>query len=191
MRLQGTTICVADVSRSKAFYESVLGFQPGEFYEPTQWQPYWFEGQFFGIREVDSFSRQESFDITNFKVGEVEKLWNGVKDRAQVVDELATTPWGSYRFVVKDPDGYLSASSAKTKVPTDSSGEPRPSRAFIKCRNLASSVGALWGRADIGVARARCSRRGARCLLPLVGREGDARHGRCPCSRRQDGRPDR
>jgi predicted enzyme related to lactoylglutathione lyase len=117
MRLQGTTICVANVSRSKAFYENVLGFQPGEFYEPTRWQPYWFEGQFFGVREVDSFSRQESFDITNFKVADVEKLWNGVKDQAQVVDELATTPWGSYKFVVKDPDGYLLGFVSEDKSP--------------------------------------------------------------------------
>jgi catechol 2,3-dioxygenase-like lactoylglutathione lyase family enzyme len=106
MRLQGTTICVADLARSKAFYEDVIGFEPGEFYEPTRWQPYFFGGQFFGIREVTSFARQESFDITNFKVDDVERLWHAVKDDVDVVDELETTPWGSYKFVIRDPDGY-------------------------------------------------------------------------------------
>jgi catechol 2,3-dioxygenase-like lactoylglutathione lyase family enzyme len=107
MRLQGTTVCVADVARSKAFYEGVLGFEPGEFYEPTRWQPYWFDDGFFGIREAPSFTRPDSLDITNFKVADVEGLWNRVKDQAEVVDELETTPWGSYKFVVRDPDGYL------------------------------------------------------------------------------------
>jgi hypothetical protein len=73
------------------------------------------QGQFFGIREVDSFSRQESFDITNFKVADVEKMWNGVKDQAQVVDELATTPWARTGSWSKTLTNTYSPSSAKTK----------------------------------------------------------------------------
>ena len=40
MRIQGITIEVGDLAASKDFYENVLGFQPGEYYEPTKWQPY-------------------------------------------------------------------------------------------------------------------------------------------------------
>jgi hypothetical protein len=46
--------------------------------------------QFFGSREVASFSRPDSFDITNFEVDDVEALRNAVKDDAEVVDELET-----------------------------------------------------------------------------------------------------
>jgi uncharacterized glyoxalase superfamily protein PhnB len=29
-----------------------------------------------------------------------------VKDAADVVEPLAKTPWGSYKFVIADPDGF-------------------------------------------------------------------------------------
>ena len=62
--------------------------------------------QLFAIREKEGFTRGESFDITNFDSGDVATLWEKVKNEVEVVDKLAPTPWGSYRFVIKDPDGY-------------------------------------------------------------------------------------
>ena len=106
MKLQGITIVVADLMRSRAFYEIVLGFRPGAFYEPTRWQPYYFNGQFFGIREKPDFVRPPSDDITNFQVDEIEVLWERCRTQAAVLEPLAVTPWGSYKFVVSDPDGY-------------------------------------------------------------------------------------
>jgi catechol 2,3-dioxygenase-like lactoylglutathione lyase family enzyme len=50
--IQGLTIEVQNLERSRRFYEDVLGFEPGAFYEPTRWQPYNFGAQFFGIREI-------------------------------------------------------------------------------------------------------------------------------------------
>ena len=47
--IQGVTIEVQDLGRSKRFYEDLLGFEAGEFYEPTRWQPYNFGDQFFGL----------------------------------------------------------------------------------------------------------------------------------------------
>jgi uncharacterized glyoxalase superfamily protein PhnB len=29
-----------------------------------------------------------------------------LKDSAEVAETLAPTPWGTYKFVVRDPDGY-------------------------------------------------------------------------------------
>lgn len=106
MKLQGITIVVADLTRSRAFYENVLGFRPGTFYEPTRWQPYYFNGQFFGIREEPDFVRLRSDDITNFQVDEIKVLWERCRTHAAVVETLALTPWSSYKFVVSDPDGY-------------------------------------------------------------------------------------
>jgi catechol 2,3-dioxygenase-like lactoylglutathione lyase family enzyme len=106
MRIEGITIEVSDLARSKEFYENVLGFEPGKYYEPTKWQPFTVDKQYFAIREVDSQKPRDDFDITNFKVDDVEDLWRRVKDSAEVAEELATTPYGTYKFVVKDPDGY-------------------------------------------------------------------------------------
>jgi catechol 2,3-dioxygenase-like lactoylglutathione lyase family enzyme len=57
-RIQGITIQVSDLAVSKDFYESTLGFEPGEYYEPTKWQPYTFGEQYspFG-REQEAARR--------------------------------------------------------------------------------------------------------------------------------------
>ncbi len=106
MKIQTVTITVSDLQKSKEFYENILGFTPGDYYAPTNWQSYRFNEQLFAIREKTGFKRAESFDITNFEVGDVEALWATVQDKATVVEKLAPTPWGSYRFVILDPDGY-------------------------------------------------------------------------------------
>jgi predicted enzyme related to lactoylglutathione lyase len=106
VRIQGITIEVSDLAVSKHFYEDVLGFAAGEYYAPTMWQPYDFGDQYFAIREVDDKKPHDDFDITNFELDDVEGVWARVKDSADVAEPLAETPYGTYKFVVKDPDGY-------------------------------------------------------------------------------------
>jgi predicted enzyme related to lactoylglutathione lyase len=106
MQVQGVTVSVSDLSRSKAFYEEVLGFIPDSYYEPTRWQPYKFEGRaYFAIIEVPGLQRKAWADVVNFDVEEIASLWNRVRDKVEVEAELSETPWGSYRFIIKDPDG--------------------------------------------------------------------------------------
>jgi catechol 2,3-dioxygenase-like lactoylglutathione lyase family enzyme len=106
MRIQGITIEVSDLAAAKRFYEDLLGFVPGDFYEPTRWQPYDLGGRYFAIREIGHAKHRDDLDITNFDVDDVEDLWARVKDSAEVAEELGTTPYGTYKFVIKDPDGY-------------------------------------------------------------------------------------
>jgi catechol 2,3-dioxygenase-like lactoylglutathione lyase family enzyme len=106
VRIQGITIEVSDLAKAKRFYENVLGFEPGQFYEPTSWQPYNFGDQYFAIREMVNRQPHDDFDITNFELDDVEGLWERVKDSAEIAEPLASTPYGTYKFVVKDPDGY-------------------------------------------------------------------------------------
>jgi catechol 2,3-dioxygenase-like lactoylglutathione lyase family enzyme len=106
VRIQGITIEVSNLAVSKDFYENVLGFAPGEYYAPTKWQPYDFGEQYFAIREVDDKKPHDDYDITNFELDDVEGVWARVKDSADVAEPLAETPYGTYKFVVKDPDGY-------------------------------------------------------------------------------------
>ncbi len=105
MKVQGITKTVASLERSQRFYTDVLGFEPDALYEPTRWQSYKCEGTaFFAIGEPPG-----STDETAFLVPDVEAMWERVKDKAEVVQALAMMPWGSYKFVVKDPDGHLLA----------------------------------------------------------------------------------
>ena len=106
MQVQGVTVSVSDLSRSKAFYEGVLGFVPDAYYEPTRWQSYKFDGRaYLAIIEVAGFRRQAGGDMVNFDVEEIEALWDRVRNQVKVEAELSKTPWGSYKFVIKDPDG--------------------------------------------------------------------------------------
>lgn len=106
MDIQTVTITVSDITRSTSFYADVLGFTAGDYYEPTRWQPFTCGDRLFGIRQMDGFQRSPSFDITNFEVNDVATLWGRVREQSVIVEELAPTPWGSYRFVIEDPDGY-------------------------------------------------------------------------------------
>jgi len=101
MKLLGLTRVVADVENSKRFYENVLGFAPGAFYAPTHWQAYPCQKEiYYAVGEAPG-----STDQISFGVPDIEAFWQQVKDQVEVVNPLERTPWGTYRFVIKDPDG--------------------------------------------------------------------------------------
>lgn len=105
--IQAVTITVSNMKRSKFFYEEILGFEPDEYYEPTRWQCYKSEGRaYLGIAEDPEYRRAESKDIINFDVDDLEQLWESIRDKCVIESKLGTTPWGSYKFVIRDPDGY-------------------------------------------------------------------------------------
>ncbi len=109
MELAGVTHTVANLKRSKHFYEEVLGFECDASYAPTHWQSYKCqEGVFFAIGEPLG-----STDETSFAVADVEALWLKIKDKVEVVHSLEKTPWGTFRFVIKDPDGHILAFGQK------------------------------------------------------------------------------
>ena len=102
------TIDVSNINKSKCFYEDILRFECGSYYEPTRWQSYQFAGEaFFAIMENQQLVRQENLDEVDFFVNDVESLWANVKNKVSVKDSLARTAWNSYKFVIQDPDGYL------------------------------------------------------------------------------------
>jgi len=115
MNIQTITITVSNLSKSKDFYGNLLGFELGEDWAETKWQSFRFGEQLFAIREKEGFKRAESFDIANFEVDDAGNLWEKVRDEVKIVEELGHTPWGSYRFVIRDPDGYQIAFVDKKK----------------------------------------------------------------------------
>ena len=109
MELVGITRTVANVEKSKQFYEEILGFEPDAFYAPTNWQSYKCqEGVFFAVGEAPGSTNEISL-----AVADIEALWLQVKDKVDVVNPLEQTPWGTWRFVIKDPDGHLLAFGQK------------------------------------------------------------------------------
>ena len=107
MKIQAVTICVSDFNKSKQFYEDVLGFQPDMYYEETKWQSYKCEEMaFFAISETEDLRRRNSPDIINFVVHDVNQFWEAIKTKVKAEMEPTETPWGTYKIVIFDPDGY-------------------------------------------------------------------------------------
>jgi catechol 2,3-dioxygenase-like lactoylglutathione lyase family enzyme len=109
MKLAGITRTVADLEKSRRFYEDLLGFEADAYYAPTRWQSYQIqEGVFYAVGEAPGSTNEVTFGVED-----VEGLWERVKERVEVVSPLEKTPWGTYRFVIKDPDGHLLAFGPK------------------------------------------------------------------------------
>jgi catechol 2,3-dioxygenase-like lactoylglutathione lyase family enzyme len=109
VELAGITRTVSSLEKSRRFYEDILGFELDAFYEPTRWRSYKCQdGVFFAVGEAPGSTNEVSFVVTD-----IEALWNRVKDKVNVVNPLEQTPWGTYRFVIQDPDGHLLAFGQK------------------------------------------------------------------------------
>ena len=105
MRVQAVTISVSNFDVSKQFYEEILGFEPDSVYE--RWQSYKCqEFAFFAIIEKLDLVRPQTLDIINFVIPDVNAFWTKIKDKVQVETPPTRMPWGSYKIVVLDPDGY-------------------------------------------------------------------------------------
>lgn len=114
MDLIGITRIVASLEKSRQFYEEFLGFESDGFYAPTRWQSFKCqEGVFFAVGEAPGSTNEISF-----AVADIDALWSHVKDKVDVVNPLEKTPWGTYRFVIRDPDGNLLAFGQRQGVET-------------------------------------------------------------------------
>jgi catechol 2,3-dioxygenase-like lactoylglutathione lyase family enzyme len=115
MDLSGITHTVANLEKSRQFYEGILGFEPDAYYAPTHWQSYKCQEEvFFAIGEAPGSTNEISFGVPN-----IEPIWLRIKDQVDVVSPLERTAWGTYRFVIRDPDGQLLAFSQKIPVEMD------------------------------------------------------------------------
>lgn len=104
MKLLGVTRLVSSLEKARQFAE-VLGFDLGASYEPTRWQAFKCQDEvFYALGEAPGSTEEVSF-----AVADVEAMWERVKDKVDVVNPLEKTPWGTYRFVIRDPDGHLLA----------------------------------------------------------------------------------
>lgn len=104
-RLTHTRANVSDLHNSIDWYENVLGFECLGADITDRWQYAQFEcgeGASFSIMVVDAKGTSARF---NFKVDDVDTLWNLLKDKVKIIEPIETMPYGNRKFTIADPDG--------------------------------------------------------------------------------------
>jgi predicted enzyme related to lactoylglutathione lyase len=106
-RLTHVRINVSDLAQAIRWYETNLGFEVTATWPPEKPNYAHFdmgEGSIFAIMEQDS-KDVPSKGRLNFSVEDVDALWDKLKDKVEIVEELFDTPYGSRKFTIYDPDG--------------------------------------------------------------------------------------
>lgn len=96
---------VSDLQRSVEWYEKVLGFECAFTDINDRWQYAQFvcgEGAAFSVMTADTAGASARF---NFKVDDVDSLWDSLKDKVTVIEPVETMPYGNRKFTIADPDG--------------------------------------------------------------------------------------
>ncbi|WP_088103057.1 VOC family protein [Halalkalibacter urbisdiaboli] len=96
---------VKDLKRSVNWYKEVLGFTVAASWPPEKPNYVHFEhegGAMFSVMEHENNPSPGRF---NFYVDNVDELWDKLKDKAEVLEELFSTPYGSRKFTILDIDG--------------------------------------------------------------------------------------
>ena len=103
-RLEHVRVNVSDFDTAVAWYEAILGL-PAESHWPPDAPKY---AHFqtgsaqFAISELDPVPAAGRY---NFSVRDVDAWWEALRDRADVVEPLFDTPYGTRKFTIRDPDG--------------------------------------------------------------------------------------
>ena len=103
-RLEHVRVNVSDFNRALAWYESVLEL-PATNHWPQEAPTY---AHFQAGPTQFAISQMEPVPAAgryNFSVHDVDAWWEKLRDRADVVEPLYDTPYGTRKFTIRDPDG--------------------------------------------------------------------------------------
>jgi len=96
---------VPDLAQATKWYTEVLGFEVDFTYPPGAAMPSYVqfkrsEGAIFSIMAAEPIGGR-----FNFYIPDVDAAWESLKDKAQVIEPLFDTPYGTRKFTLGDPDG--------------------------------------------------------------------------------------
>ncbi|MFE0624814.1 VOC family protein [Priestia aryabhattai] len=96
---------VKELERAIKWYRDILGFTVEGMWPPENPNYVHFEnegGALFAIMENEKYPSLGRF---NFYVDDVDTLWEQLKGKVTVIEELFSTPYGSKKFTILDIDG--------------------------------------------------------------------------------------
>jgi uncharacterized glyoxalase superfamily protein PhnB len=108
---------VRDLHAAVTWYTQVLGFEIDFAYPPGASTPSYVqfkrsEGAVFSIMAAETIGGR-----FNFYVADVDRAWQNLKRKSQVIEPLFDTPYGTRKFTLRDPDGneigFVAAISAE------------------------------------------------------------------------------
>lgn len=110
-------IYISDLKKSVKFYTEALGLKFGLFFPSEENATY--ASVFIGdnklrlvlAREQNKKLYPKGLGGSGFQlfiqVDDVDMVYQNLKDKVEIVDEIETKSWGDREFTLKDPDGYL------------------------------------------------------------------------------------
>lgn len=103
-RLMHVRVNVRDFNRAVAWYESVLGLTAQGHWplDAPAYAHFNTGAAQFAISVMDPVPAAGRY---NFTVDDVDRWWTELRDRADVVEPLYDTPYGTRKFTIRDPDG--------------------------------------------------------------------------------------
>lgn len=103
-QLMHVRVNVSNLEESIKWYEDVLGFELDSLY-PTENPCYAdFNGN-SGATFAIMVGESPTSGRFNFDVEDVDALWQSIKGKVDIVEELFDTPYGTRKFTIKDIDG--------------------------------------------------------------------------------------
>lgn len=104
-RLNHVRANVSDIHKAIEWYQNTLGFECTGADITENWSYADFssvEGAVFAIALSDRVPSNGRF---NFDVDDVDSLWISLKEKATIVEEIQTMPYGTRKFTILDIDG--------------------------------------------------------------------------------------
>jgi catechol 2,3-dioxygenase-like lactoylglutathione lyase family enzyme len=103
-RLEHVRINVRDFARAVAWYEDILELPAQSHWPPDDPKYAHFQTgpTQLALSELEPVPAAGRY---NFSVRDVDAWWEKLRGRAEVVEPLFDTPYGTRKFTVRDPDG--------------------------------------------------------------------------------------
>jgi predicted enzyme related to lactoylglutathione lyase len=104
-RLNHVRVNVRNLERAIDWYYKMFGFEVDGTWPPDNPNYAHFvsqEGATFAVMETEPVPTGGRY---NFSVEEVDSLWEQLKDKAEIVEPLFDTPYGTRKFTIRDLDG--------------------------------------------------------------------------------------
>jgi predicted enzyme related to lactoylglutathione lyase len=104
-KLTHVRVNVRNIHKSVEWYETILGFECNGIDINDRWSYADFKSETGAVFAIMEDKNVPSCGRFNFEVEQVDSLWEKLKDKVEIIQEIETMPYGTRKFTIKDLDG--------------------------------------------------------------------------------------